>query len=60
MMIDINTEAIGHKYQYDLSDPVDRQKYRNDPFAQMQNSINPDPEVGLDRSMGQFGGGAEW
>ncbi len=50
----------GHKYQYDLNDPVDRQEYRNDPFAQMQDSINPDPEVQLDRAMGQFGGGTKW
>lgn len=50
----------GTKYKYDLSDPSDRLDYQMDLDAQMDDSINPDPGIDLDRSIGEYGGGAEW
>lgn len=49
----------GQRYKYDLSNPGDKIMYDVDPGAQIQDKINPNPQIGLDRSMGQFGGGAE-
>ena len=47
----------GTRYKYDLSKPGDRIKYEVDPGAQINDSINPNVEI--DRELGQYGGGAE-
>ena len=47
--------SSGNKYKYDLSDSSDRNSYSVDVGAQMDDSL--DPSVGLDRSMGEYGGG---
>ena len=49
----------GTKYKYDLSDPSDKIEYSTDVEAQMNDRLNApiNPGVGLDRSMGQYGGG---
>lgn len=51
--------SSGTKYKYDLSDPSDRIDYSMDLDAQMNDSLNVNPGVGLDRGMGQYGGGIE-
>ena len=48
----------GQKYKYDLSKPIDRINYSIDPEAQINDKINPNPMIGIDRSLGQYGGGA--
>lgn len=45
----------GATYRYDLSNPGDAVRYQVDPAAQLRDSI--DPRVGIDRSLGQYGGG---
>lgn len=52
--------SSGTKYKYDLSDPSDQIEYETDLDAQMDDSLNPDPGRDLDRSLGQYGGGAKW
>ena len=47
----------GARYQYDLSDPMQRNEYMMDSDAQMRDSLNVDVGTHLDRSMGQYGGG---
>ena len=47
----------GTRYKYDLSKPNDRLRYEVDTSTQIQYSINP--RVGIDRDLGQFGGGSE-
>ena len=47
--------SSGNKYKYDLSDPSDRLDYSVDPGGRRDDRINP--SVGLDRSMGEYGGG---
>ena len=49
--------ASGTHYQYDLSRPADALRYGVDLRAQTLDSINVNPGVDLDRSMGQHGGG---
>lgn len=49
--------TTGTRYKYDLSKPSDRIKYEVDPAAQVRDSVNP--RVGIDRSLGQHGGGSE-
>jgi hypothetical protein len=49
----------GTKYQYDLSDPMDRIEYSTDVDAQFRDKMNINPMVDMDRDMGQFGGGVE-
>ena len=51
--------SSGVKYKYDLSNPSDRVMYDVDPAAQLNDSINVDPRVDIDRSLGQYGGGIE-
>ena len=53
-----NESSTGQRYEYDLSNPADRARYRVDPAAQARDRINP--RVQLDRNIGQYGGGAEW
>ena len=47
--------SSGNKYKYDLSDPSDRLDYSVDIGAQLDDSV--DPSVGMDRDMGEYGGG---
>lgn len=49
--------SSGTEYKYDLSNPSDKLKYSVDPSAQLRDSVNP--KVGLDRSLGQYGGGSK-
>ncbi len=59
---DSNYEGMsGTKYKYDLSDPSDRIEYSVDVEAQMNDRLNApiNPGVGLDQSMGQYGGGIQ-
>ena len=51
----------GVKYKYDLSNPIDRVNYSVDIEAQMNDKLNApiNPGVGLDRSIGQYGGGIQ-
>ena len=46
----------GTRYRYDLNNPADRVRYNVDPAAQIMDGIKPN--VQIDRSMGQYGGGA--
>jgi hypothetical protein len=50
--------SSGALYNYDLSNPSDQLRYSVDPGAQLRDSINVDPRIELDRSLGQYGGGA--
>lgn len=57
---DSNYEGMsGIKYKYDLSDPSDRIDYSMDLDAQMNDRLNVDPGVDMDRSMGHYGGGIQ-
>lgn len=47
----------GNNYQYDMSNPVDRNSYSIDPSAQLRDQLDVSPSRNLDRSIGQFGGG---
>lgn len=49
----------GTKYKYDLSNPMDRMDYSLDLDAQMEDKLNVNPGINMDRDFGQFGGGAE-
>ena len=49
--------STGQRYEYDLSNPADRARYRVDPAAQARDRVNP--RIQLDRNIGQYGGGAE-
>ena len=49
--------STGTKYQYDTSSPSDNVEYGVDVDAQMRDEISVNPSRGLDRSMGQYGGG---
>ena len=47
----------GTQYQYDLSDPVERNRYNLDLDAQRRDMQSADPRRDIDRSSGQSGGG---
>lgn len=49
--------TFGNKYQYDLSNPVDRLKYDVDLKAQLRDEMDVNPIRELDRDLGQYGGG---
>jgi len=49
--------SSGARYQYDMSNPSDRLNYGVDLDAQMRDQLSVDPSRGLDRGLGQFGGG---
>ena len=51
------TSPTGTRYQYDLSNPGDRLRYRTDPGAQIRDKVNP--RVNIDRRLGIYGGGVE-
>jgi hypothetical protein len=47
----------GAKYQYDLNDPKDRNRYSIDLDAQRRDQMNTSPRRSTDRQSGQYGGG---
>ncbi len=47
----------GASYQYNLSDPSDRNDYSTDLDAQRRDQMSTDPRTGLDKNTGQYGGG---
>ena len=49
----------GTSYQYNLSNPVDRNAYRVDLDAQRRDQLNTSPGRVQDRSSGQYGGGVQ-
>ena len=49
--------STGRTYQYDLSNPRDRARYRADPRARLRDRIEPDVLRRNDQNMGQYGGG---
>lgn len=49
--------SSGSRYQYDLSNPSDRNRYGIDLDAQRRDQMSLDPGRSLDRGMGQYGGG---
>ena len=51
--------TTGNNYKYDLNKPSDRVLYSTDIKAQIMDGINPDPTIGIDRSLGQHGGGIQ-
>lgn len=54
---DTYTSSTGTQYQYNLNDPADKVHYDADPNAQIRDQINVDPHVGIDKSLGENGGG---
>ncbi len=51
--------STGVRYKYDLSSPSDKIMYDVDPAAKLNDSLNVDPRVNIDRGLGQYGGGIE-
>lgn len=49
--------SSGAQYQYDLSNPVERNRYSIDTDAQNRDRLAISPSSIMDRSRGQFGGG---
>lgn len=49
--------SFGNTYQYDLSNPVDRVKYKSDPTAKLRDSIGNQYIRELESIIGQSGGG---
>ncbi|WP_378949044.1 hypothetical protein [Paracoccus sp. R86501] len=49
--------SSGSSYQYDLSNPSDRNSYSTDLSAQMRDARSLDLGRTQDRGLGQFGGG---
>lgn len=50
--------SFGNRYEYNLSNPSDSLRYETDPSAQLRDSIDVNPTRGLERGVGQYGGGA--
>lgn len=49
--------TYGNTYQYDLSKPMDRIKYKTDPNAQLRDRITPNPYKDIETNINQQGGG---
>lgn len=49
--------SSGAGYQYDMSNPVDRNRYSSDVSAQRRDQVEGYVDRTLDRSRGQYGGG---
>ena len=49
--------SSGSKYQYDLSNPSDRNSYSIDLSAQRRDQLDVSPSRSLDSGLGQYGGG---
>ena len=54
-----NTKELAGRYQYNLSDPMDKLNYDLDLKAKMNDELYAPitPNVDLDRGLGQYGGG---
>ena len=50
--------SFGNTYEYDLSNPSDRVRYRADPKARLRDRLNVNPQRRIERNIGQYGGGA--
>jgi hypothetical protein len=50
---------FGNEYQYDLSKPQDRIRYGTDYDAQRRDSLSVDPRRGIERGLGEYGGGVK-
>lgn len=52
----------GQKYKYDLNKQSDRNNYDADLATQNMDKLNApiNPNVQMDRSQGQYGGGIKW
>ena len=49
--------STGTLYQYDNSNPIDRNRYSTDLDAQRRDQLNTDPRRDQDRKAGESGGG---
>lgn len=49
--------SSGAGYQYDMNNPVDRNRYSTDTAAQRRDQVESYVDRTLDRSKGQYGGG---
>jgi TPR repeat protein len=49
--------SFGSTYEYDLSKPLDRQRYRVDPKAKLRDRLGINPQRRIERNIGQYGGG---
>jgi len=49
--------SFGNKYQYDLSNPLDRVRYNSDPGAQLRDRVTPNPYKDIESNTLQQGGG---
>ena len=49
--------SSGTGYQYDMNNPVDRNRYSTDTSAQRRDQVEGYVDRTLDRSRGQYGGG---
>lgn len=49
--------SSGTRYQYDMNNPSDRNRYSTDLDAQRRDQMNLDTRRNLDRGIGQNGGG---
>lgn len=49
--------SSGAQYQYDMNNPVDRNRYSTDLSAQRRDQVEGYVDRTLDRSKGQYGGG---
>jgi len=51
------SSSFGSTYQYDLSNPKDRVRYRADPKAKLRDRLDVNPQRRIERNIGQYGGG---
>ena len=49
--------SFGSTYEYDLSNPSDRVRYRADPKAKLRDRLDINPQRRIERNIGQHGGG---
>jgi hypothetical protein len=49
--------STGRIYEYDLSKPLDRLRYRVDPKAKLRDRLDINPQRRIERNIGQYGGG---
>ena len=49
--------SFGSTYEYDLSNPSDRVRYRADPKAKLRDRLDINPQRRIERNIGQYGGG---
>ena len=49
--------SSGNTYQYDMSNPVDRNRYSTDTSAQIRDMTSVNTTRSMDSSRGQYGGG---